>query len=331
MSTQNAHIKPVSRQDLMSDLHNFLSNAQKLEQCNIVELTKVALNLLKMLPSTRYAVFEYFSKIFTLASLRYIEGIENEIKTGQIPVPSETDEAIVSEIHSVLIGLINDIPEAWAPIISTWSLELLGEISTKFAGRAHISSGVLNETLQLWMGCRATRTLVDINTKCLSSLMFSDTEACINALLDTSVKHSPNFDWVVAHVGSCFPNTVITRVLSCGLKDFCKNKSYEQGSDSPKLKSVVGILGHLAGSHANDIRTAILEMFKWSLVPCQVNDPSKQHKKSTVPFILQLSFLSSTLLSSICSDLKEIITTDVIEKIYWFIEDWCRYFGSEES
>lgn len=41
----------------------------------------------------------------------------------------------------------------------------------------------LNETLQLWMACRGTRTLVDVNTKCLSSLIHSDTEACISALL----------------------------------------------------------------------------------------------------------------------------------------------------
>lgn len=78
---------------------------------------------------------------------------------------------------------------------------------------------------------------------------------------DTSVKHSPNFDWVVAHVGSCFPKTVITRVLSCGLKDFCQNKSYEQGCNSPKLRSVVGILGHLAGSHSEDIQKALLDLF----------------------------------------------------------------------
>lgn len=78
---------------------------------------------------------------------------------------------------------------------------------------------------------------------------------------DTSVKHSPNFDWVVAHVGSCFPNTVITRVLSCGLKDFCQNKSYVQGCESPKLKSVVGILGHLANSHSEDIQKALLDLF----------------------------------------------------------------------
>lgn len=49
--------------------------------------------------------------------------------------------------------------------------------------------------------------------------------------------------------------------MSCGLKDFCQNKSYDQGINSPKLKSVVGILGHLAGSHADDIRTALIILF----------------------------------------------------------------------
>lgn len=95
--------------------------------------------------------------------------------------------------------------------------------------------------------------------------MHSDTESCIKALLDTSVLHSPYFDWVVAHVGSCFPNTVITRVLSCGLKDFCA-MGYEHNVKNPKLNSVVGILGHLAGSHFQDIRKALLDLFEASFV-----------------------------------------------------------------
>lgn len=49
-----------------------------------------------------------------------------------------------------------------------------------------------------------------------------------NEFSDTSVAHSPHFDWVVAHVGSCFPHTVITRVLSCGLKDFSQHGSADQ-------------------------------------------------------------------------------------------------------
>lgn len=41
---------------------------------------------------------------------------------------------------------------------------------------------------------------------------------------DMSVLHSPHFDWVVVHVGSSFPETVINKVLSVGIKDFCSNE-----------------------------------------------------------------------------------------------------------
>lgn len=67
--------------------------------------------------------------------------MQTEVSTGTIPPLSEYDEAIITEIHSVLCSFVTGNAEAWAPIISTWSLELLGEISTKYAGRAHISTG----------------------------------------------------------------------------------------------------------------------------------------------------------------------------------------------
>lgn len=167
-----------------------------------------------------------------------------------------------------------------------------GQLSSKHANRvAAVSSGVLSESLQFWMSCRATRGLIDITTKCLSCLMNSNTDSCINALLgeiidiphillqksvkqhsllifpifiaDTCVAHSPHFDWVVAHVGSCFPRTVMTRVLSCGLKDFCSN---QQGPKAPKLSSVVQILGYLATSHSSDMRRALLRLFQVILI-----------------------------------------------------------------
>lgn len=68
------------------------------------------------------------------------------------------------------------------------ALFVAGELSSRYAGRAHVPlSAGLNETLQLWMSCRATRTLIDITTQCLSCLMHSDTESCINALLGRSL------------------------------------------------------------------------------------------------------------------------------------------------
>lgn len=63
-----------------------------------------------------------------------------EIQTGAPRTPQQNDEAVVNEIHTVLISFIGENPTAWAPIVSTWSLDLLGEISTKFAGRARTST-----------------------------------------------------------------------------------------------------------------------------------------------------------------------------------------------
>lgn len=41
---------------------------------------------------------------------------------------------------------------------------------------------------------------------------------------ETCVKYNPHFDWVVAHIGSCFPLTVISRVLVAGLHEFAYNQ-----------------------------------------------------------------------------------------------------------
>lgn len=160
------------------------------------------------------------------------------------------EEIPLIEIQEVLCTFVENNALAWAPIISTWSLELLGtyplivtstlnnirlftcdhfsgDISSRYGSHKHVGS-TLNERLQLWTVCGATRTLLDINTQCMSRLMYSNTESCINALLDMSVTHSPHFDWVIVHVGSSFPETVITKVLTCGLKDFYNNETASQ-------------------------------------------------------------------------------------------------------
>lgn len=94
---------------------------------------------------------------------------------------NQQEDAVVSEIHSVLCNFVTSSPEAWAPIISSWSLQLLGQVSSHYSQLP--SSVGLNEALHWWMSCRAARTLVDITTQCLSCLIDSDTETCINSLL----------------------------------------------------------------------------------------------------------------------------------------------------
>lgn len=131
-----------AQHDLMEDFRLFVAgNTVSVGRCNPLELARSALTLLKALPATRDAVFQYFCGVFDNAAQNYILRLEAEIATGSIPPPSEYDEAIIAEIHCVLCSFVKSNAEAWAPIISTWSLELLGELSTRYAGRAHITTG----------------------------------------------------------------------------------------------------------------------------------------------------------------------------------------------
>ncbi|XP_032683314.1 integrator complex subunit 5 isoform X1 [Odontomachus brunneus] len=319
------HTTVLPPQDILAEVRKFISGAVRpSHSTNTQDVTRTALFLLKNVPAARDAVLEYFCNVFFVVVTKYVRLIE----TNQpIIIP---EECIIAEIHTVLSSFINGNPEAWAPIISAWSLELLGKLSTDYAKRGNLPTKAgINDFLQQWMSCRATRTLIDITAQCLQCLMHSDTESCIKALLDTSVLHSPYFDWVVAHVGSCFPNTVITRVLSCGLKDFCA-VGYEHNIKNPKLNSVVGILGHLAGSHSQDIRRALLDLFKWSLVEdVNLDEDTKEQKLATVPFLLNLASLSQTLLKALTSDVLQTLKPDVIPRLALFAADWCKYFNNQ--
>ena len=51
----------------------------------------------------------------------------------------------------------------------------------------------------------------------------------------------------------------------CGLKDYCHHGSrgdVAMDEKIPKMGSVVGILGHLASKHSQDIRTAFMKLFQ---------------------------------------------------------------------
>jgi len=104
------------------------------------------------------------------------------------PVPmSQQEEEVLSEMQMVMGSFISSSPRAWGPIISSWSLQLLGKLSSRYSVRT--SSNGLNETLHWWMSCKAARTLIEITTSCLHSLIDTDAEACISALLGKHGDH----------------------------------------------------------------------------------------------------------------------------------------------
>jgi integrator complex subunit 5 len=214
----------------------------------------------------------------------------------------------------------------WAPIVSTWSLDCLGKLSTKwfskFCGKqSPNSTQLLHEKMPAWLGCSAARVLLDLAEDCLAAklmdskvdtkmentvdyMMMSDTESCVAALLETSVKHTPHFDWVVSHIGSCFTH----RVLSVGLKDYFTASKEGVGELSltkvPRLLSVVNILSHLATAHQTYLQTTVHSMLSSILT---TTPPSSTHS-AAVPFLLSLSTSSPGVRRALTSNLTPLLT-----------------------
>lgn len=290
----------------------------------IKEHARCAILLLRSLPPARSAVLDHLRGVFDEYVCTYLLELESsEDRMGCIRLQGPNLDDVVQEIQAVLSEFVRMNPKAWAALVSAWSIDLMGQLSSKYAGRhgvPHASS--LNELLQLWMSCKATRTLMEIYTQCLSSMISTCPDACVDALLDTSVQHSPHFDWVVAHIGSSFPNTIINRVLSCGLKDFCMHGTASAdlllfpsatAADKrvPKIASVVGILGHLASRHSDSIKQELLRMFHGSLGPAW-----DQQQKATVPFLLQLAVMSPSLLGTISAELVDSLKPSVLNQLH---------------
>ncbi|NXL40767.1 INT5 protein, partial [Glaucidium brasilianum] len=291
-----------SAQELAQEVKAFLSGVDPVvgTQLSPSEHARCALLLLRSLPPARHAALEHLRGVF--------------------------DDQVVQEVHRVLGEFVRLNPQAWAPVVSAWSIDLMGQLSSKYASHHGVPPPAgLNELLQLWMSCGATRTLMDIYTQCLAAMIGACPDACVDALLDTSVQHSPHFDWVVAHIGSSFPNTIINRVLSCGLKDFCAHGAgaamtppsadflFPGATDKrvPKIASVVGILGHLASRHSGSIKQELLRLFHESLTPTR-----DQHQKAAVPFLLQLAVMSPPLLGTISSELVDSLKPNVLNQLH---------------
>ncbi|OXB51170.1 hypothetical protein ASZ78_009370, partial [Callipepla squamata] len=273
------------------------------------------MRLLCRLPVARHAVLQHLAGLFdahVCSHLRLRSELPSSSGPSSLLLPSPAPSALSEVIHEaqrLLLSFIKAKPKAWASPLAAWAVELLGQLSSKYSGR-HGARG-LNELLQLWMQCEATRTLMDIYAQCLAALIASCPDACVDALLDTSVQHSPHFDWVVAHIGGSFPDTIISRVLSCGLKDFCAHgDAATAGGDKrvPKLASVVGILGHLASRHGASIKRELLRMFHDGLAPGQ--------HKATVPFLLQLALMSPPLLGTVAAELVDSLKPPVLNQLH---------------
>ncbi|XP_058717523.1 integrator complex subunit 5 [Poecile atricapillus] len=327
---------PLSAQELSQEIKAFLSGLDPVQGTPLSPPAhaRCALRLLRCLPPARHAALQHLRSLFDEQVCSHLLQRDSSAPPPPPPPPLPPPlppppppkpcpgAEVLQEVRRSLTELVAANPRAWAPGVAAWASELMGQLSSKYAGRPGVPpASSLNELLQLWMSCPATRALLDIYSQCLAAMVGSCPDACVDALLDTSVQHSPHFDWVVAHVGSSFPGTIISRVLSCGLKDFCAHGGGGAGGEAaapgtagdkrvPKIASVVGILGHLASRHAGSIKQELLRMFHESL------GSSREHHKATVPFLLQLALMSPALLATVSPELVDSLKPPVLNQLH---------------
>ncbi|XP_049286209.1 integrator complex subunit 5 [Anopheles funestus] len=232
-------------------------------------LVKSALHLLEDLPSTRDAVFDYFTLVFNNAVKVYMLSAEKNL-----PDPSVDDEA-VQEIHEALERLVTVGPAAWCPLISSWCLKLLGEVCKKHSRRRPPPD--IRSACNLWLGCNAIRYLLSLSALCFEKLNDREMDECITELLAIYGTHTPFFDWVVARLGGCFPLKVISSMLAMGVNRF--NGEFDQPSESE-----VEVLSYLGLAHENDLRSALKSTLE-----------KENTSKQAIPYLLLLAKASDTI------------------------------------
>ncbi|KAF6214343.1 hypothetical protein GE061_009083 [Apolygus lucorum] len=294
-------------------------------------MVRNALTVLKAVPTAREPVLEFLGAVVDRGTLNYMLELEDRgIKPLIVNVLIEN--SLLDEIGKELTSYVASQPALVSHVIADWTYNILGVLSAKYSsrGRAPVN-GSLNDSLQQWLSCKAMRILLDVNIICIKKLIATkEAGAAVSALLEQCVRNSPHFDWAVAYIGSVFPDVVISRVLLAGLQDYTASRANTNG---PKLKSVVGILIHLSGTHQEGIEKAIIDLFKWSLTSPTTKDTtdSAMEKNLSVPYLLQLASLSPALLSPFSNVIIQTLKPDMFESLTSFGFEWKSYAGSRQS
>lgn len=114
-----------------------------------VEIVKTATLLLKQLPASREAVLYYFCQVIDDSIKQHLSHITSNDVSASKKWAAERD--IIPIIQESLSSLILWNPKGWAPIISTWSLRLLGRMSSYHSPQLRMNrlDNGLNDTLQV--------------------------------------------------------------------------------------------------------------------------------------------------------------------------------------
>ncbi|EDV29370.1 uncharacterized protein TRIADDRAFT_51610 [Trichoplax adhaerens] len=292
---------PYSR-NLLQQLRQFIYQHNN-QSC--LQLAKSSLLLLVSLPSARLAIFEQLSDIFLKSVVANKEESNNELYSA------------TQAIHATLMELLHRSPDAWTGIIDEWALNLLGLISQQCVDKIGIpASSSVDERLQYMMDNQATQFLIDIAKQCFNIKLNRNEGDCVNCLLETSVKYSNQFDWVLTHFASCFSSVLLPHLLLGGLKDFYQNSYKKDGiyvNEDSITSGVIRVLNYIAVQHPSEIRTSLLSFFSTSL---GTSDKLDEMYLAAVPFFLYILSVSPVLLEISTIEFVRLWNHDLLMRLY---------------
>lgn len=153
----------------------------------------------------------------------------------------------------------------------------------------------LTSACNFWLNSNAIRCLLGLSALCFRKLDTNETESCIRALLGIFFQYSPNFDWVVARLASCFPLRIISKLLQCGLSRFSANTNSTNDTE-------IKVLENLAFAHERDLKFAVKEMLQNVLK----SGKDQQGIVNSIPYLLHICRMSNNVLQSIVSVFLEL-------------------------
>jgi len=91
---------------------------------------------------------------------------------------------MLEDIHEAFNMYLDASGEIWAPILSQWTLHLLGQLSQEYSGRSAFASAQnVNEIIHIWMGSKAIQSLLELTSRCLTCSDHANADSFISALL----------------------------------------------------------------------------------------------------------------------------------------------------
>ncbi|XP_035710645.1 integrator complex subunit 5 isoform X4 [Folsomia candida] len=317
---RNSSLQPASSSAMSNNkgIKGKIKKSTIPEELSMQDLTHLGMWLIRHLPVSRDSVFEFISSTYSQFVKEYI--IQQQ---GNVSSCTDDDLKLLDDIHEAFLTFLKANGEIWAPILSTWTLHLLGQLSKDYSHQIAFTHGAqlqnVNDTIRFWMGSKAIQSLMDLTARCLTCRDHANADTFISALIDTSTIHSPRFDWVVAHVGNTYPQTIVSQVLNLGFQHFSVNSPMA----SVKLNSVRAILEHLVGTHAKEVQQAFDQTIQQGLTDNSLN--------MVILYVMTMCSNSMPLLDVLMDTVFPRLNEETLLKLRTIVPKWIQiHFGGRE-